>query len=104
MKIFCYRWAAPEQLQERPFVSKAIDIFAFGVIMWELLARRMPYSGQSVGAIVTGKLSGKREEIPSDCPAAFAGIIERCWAQEHLDRPTAAQIAEELMHMEVEVP
>lgn len=97
------RWAAPEQLQERPRISKAVDVFAFGVIMWELIALKIPHSGLNVGSVVSRILSGQREEIPRSCPGPIADIIRSCWAQEPSDRPQTSDLAEDLMRIELVV-
>ncbi|KAL8233283.1 hypothetical protein R6Q57_003061 [Mikania cordata] len=35
-----YRWMAPEVIEHRPYNHKA-DVFSFGIVMWELLAKKV---------------------------------------------------------------
>ena len=37
-------YMAPELLGDAPF-SKAVDVYAFGVVLWELFARKVPFMG-----------------------------------------------------------
>jgi len=36
-------WMAPEQIFGRP-ITVAVDVFAFGAILWELLTAKMPFA------------------------------------------------------------
>ena len=94
-------WAAPEQFEERPKISKAVDIFAFGVVMWECVSLKLPHEGLGLGGVMRRILSGQREEIPSTCPHPIADLIEKCWAQEPGGRPKATYVREELMRIEI---
>ncbi len=37
-------YMAPELLEDRPF-SKAVDVYAFGMVLWEMFARQVPFVG-----------------------------------------------------------
>ena len=39
-----YQWMAPEVIEGRSYTEKA-DVFSYGIILWELLTRRIPYDG-----------------------------------------------------------
>ncbi|AES59821.2 ACT-like tyrosine kinase family protein [Medicago truncatula] len=41
-----YRWMAPEVIEHKPYNQKA-DVFSFGIIIWELLTRKLPYEDLS---------------------------------------------------------
>lgn len=42
--LLCFaRWMAPEVIEHKPYDGKA-DVFSFGVVLWELLTCRVPYS------------------------------------------------------------
>lgn len=95
------RWAAPEQFSDHPHISKSVDIFAFAIVMWELVTLRVPHEGKGLAQVIRSVTTGLREEIPAKTPEAIANLIRRCWAQESEDRPKASAVMEELLNMEM---
>jgi serine/threonine protein kinase len=88
------QWMAPELMSlqgHRDYF--AADVYAFGIILWELAAREPPYVGVDEGTIRAGVKAGERPEIPADCPAEWAALIKACWAQKPADRPRFAALA-----------
>ena len=77
------------ELFGRPKYSEASDVYAYGVVSWELASRAIPYQEvinyEEVRALVK---EGDREAIPSECPQSFAALIEACWAQSSSQRPS----------------
>ncbi len=91
------RWAAPEMLQDRPKIRRAIDIYAFGVVMWELLTLKKPYADLNLGPLIQKVISGERETIPPETAPQIASIITQCWSQYPEDRPRASYVRELLV-------
>ena len=90
-------WMAPELFDDEPKMTTASDIYSFGMVLWELVTRALPYAkapNQMVAARWIEK--GKKEDIPGDCPAELKKIIESCWETLPAKRPTAVQVAERL--------
>jgi tRNA A-37 threonylcarbamoyl transferase component Bud32 len=90
------RWAAPEMLQDRPKISKSIDIYAFGVVMWEILALKRPYAEMNLAPLIQRVTTGGREPMPAETPPLIGDLISLCWAQFPDQRPKAAYVRESL--------
>jgi serine/threonine protein kinase len=102
-------WLAPEVLQEAGGYSTQSDVYAFGIVMWELLTWQLPFSRpgarlnhwEVVRALATGGRPEvpPRGELPGPGAAAFAGLDEyealmrRCWAQAPEERPPFDEVA-----------
>lgn len=88
-------WEAPELFDEAPN-SYATDVYAAGIVLWEIAARRLPYEGKTKTQIMRFVDGGKREAIPEDAPPPFSALITRCWAQLAGDRPTMTDVARDM--------
>jgi serine/threonine protein kinase len=85
-------YAAPEQLDEKLYgkPDRRTDIYQLGMIFYELLCGKLPYSGCSMGAVL-GKILSKEvkpEAISRVNPTLgrYEGIVEKMLAQEKADR------------------
>ncbi|KAF9167943.1 copper transport protein ctr1, partial [Actinomortierella ambigua] len=89
------RWMAPELLTEKPVHSASSDIYAFGMVMWEMASNRTkPFAHQENDTQLAAYVrSGGRETIPDDTPAEFRLWIDRCWDQDPANRPKAIEMA-----------
>ncbi|XP_051966705.1 proto-oncogene serine/threonine-protein kinase mos [Xyrauchen texanus] len=92
---------APELLKGEE-VSPRVDIYSFGITMWQLLTREPPYEGDRqcvLYAVVAYNLRPALTRdvfIPSPLGPACRSLISRCWAGEPSIRPTAHQLLTEL--------
>ncbi|DAZ98728.1 TPA: hypothetical protein N0F65_006760 [Lagenidium giganteum] len=104
------RWTAPELLklgEERilkgtfpPGTScpQAVDIYSFGMVMWELTTGEIPFSEmKSNREIKEYVLSGCRPVMkPGQCNMKWAELMARCWSHNAARRPSAAEIVSTL--------
>jgi len=97
------RWMAPELLSRGGHASKESDVYAFGMILWELASRRIPFEDTEDDIVVGTLLMQKdKEKVPEECERAhpsFAALIAHCW-EERSKRPTIQQAAKELRSLE----
>ncbi len=80
-------YMAPEQARGQP-VDKRIDIWAFGVVLYEMLTGRRPFEGQTLSDTVAAVL---RQEIdwtrlPADTPDDLRRLLRRCLERDPKDR------------------
>ncbi len=88
-------WMAPELFEGNPH-SAAADIYSLGTVLWEIVARGIPFSGKMAVVIIGMVLAGRRETLPENCPKIFERLILACWQANPKQRPTAAQIGDQL--------
>jgi serine/threonine protein kinase len=87
------RYLAPEQLRGEP-VDPRTDIYALGLVLYEMLVGELPFQGDTEMAIALARLSTPpapvRQTRP-DCPSGLARLIMACLALDPADRPPTAQ-------------
>lgn len=99
-------WMAPELLNgSSSLVSEKVDVFSFGIVMWELLTGDEPYADLHYGAIIGGIVSNTlRPPVPESCDPEWRSLMERCWSAEPSERPSFAEIAIQLRNITSKVP
>ncbi|KAM0063554.1 putative protein kinase TKL-Pl-6 family [Helianthus debilis subsp. tardiflorus] len=94
-------WMAPELLNGGSNkVSEKVDVFSFGIVLWEILTREEPYANMHYGAIIGGIVNNTlRPTIPSDCDPDWRRLMEQCWAPDPAVRPSFTEITNQLRVM-----
>ena len=86
-------WMAPELIRHEK-CSQKVDIWSFGIILWELLTRQIPYNnwGQSqvMWEVGNNRIS---TPIPSNCPTQIGAILTSCIDFDAEKRPTFEDIS-----------
>ncbi|XP_034500634.1 mitogen-activated protein kinase kinase kinase 12 isoform X3 [Ailuropoda melanoleuca] len=91
-------WMAPEVIRNEP-VSEKVDIWSFGVVLWELLTGEIPYKDVDSSAIIWGVGSNSLHlPVPSGCPDGFKILLRQCWNSKPRNRPSFRQI---LLHLDI---
>jgi len=86
-------WLAPEVLEDKMFTEKA-DVYAFGVILWEMVARQQFFASEKFMAQLEKKvISGLRPTIPGTCLPEVAELINECWHGNSEARPAFKVVA-----------
>jgi len=91
------QYMAPEQVAGDANVDHRADIYAVGILAYELLTGQPPFVGDSPQAILTGHLVQAPTPLSahrSDVPHALADIVMKCLAKPPADR---WQTADELL-------
>ncbi|XP_010537796.1 PREDICTED: uncharacterized protein LOC104812369 [Tarenaya hassleriana] len=94
-------WMAPELLNgSSNKVSEKVDVFSFGIVLWEILTGEEPYANMHYGAIIGGIVNNTlRPTIPSHCDSEWMELMEECWAPNPVARPSFTEIADRLRVM-----
>ncbi|KAG2497768.1 hypothetical protein HYH03_004040 [Edaphochlamys debaryana] len=93
------RYMAPEHFSGT--MSKATDVFAFGMLLWEMVTGKKPYENMTQGEVIQSVSQGLRPQWPPDCFPHLEYLGKRCIAHNPADRPTFGEIVKELEDMEV---
>jgi hypothetical protein len=92
-------YMAPEQIEGRE-VDARTDIFAFGVVFYEMVAGRRPFAGNSRASIMAAIVAAEPPPLSAlqpRAPAALERLILRCLEKDPEDRwQTARDLAAEL--------
>ncbi|KAH6918311.1 TKL/TKL-ccin protein kinase [Coprinopsis sp. MPI-PUGE-AT-0042] len=98
-------WQAPELWTAHPKYNHKVDVFSCAMVYWEMLqwhapSKKYPWEGMNEHAIY--EQVGAKKHRPSIaglkklwCPE-IVELMERMWAQDHIDRPTMSEVVEEL--------
>ncbi|KAL2325031.1 hypothetical protein Fmac_024089 [Flemingia macrophylla] len=99
-------WMAPELLDGNSCrVSEKVDIFSFGIAMWEILTGEEPYANMHCGAIIGGIVNNTlRPPIPKRCDPEWKKLMEECWCPDPAARPTFTEIKNRLRNMLATLP
>ncbi|MEU6104883.1 serine/threonine-protein kinase [Streptomyces flaveolus] len=84
-------YVAPESAEGRPQTS-AVDIYGAGILLYELVTGRPPFSGGSALEVLHQHLSAEPRR-PSTVPGPLWTVIERCLRKNPDERPSAENLA-----------
>jgi serine/threonine-protein kinase len=93
-------YMAPEQAMADPGIDHRVDIYAVGVMAYELLAGRAPFLGTNPQQVVAGHLSQKPDPLSihrSAVSPALEAVVMRCLEKNPADRwQSAAELLKAL--------
>ncbi|MER2137353.1 MAG: serine/threonine-protein kinase, partial [Arthrobacter sp.] len=84
------QYLAPEQATGQQATGSS-DIYALGVIGYELLAGTRPFSGESQIAIALAQVNDTPPPLPESIPAPVRALIMSMLAKDPADRPADAE-------------
>lgn len=87
------RYMAPEQWNCEPMDART-DIFAFGVVAFNVLTSHRPIHGESPAEIMHACLNGARplaSQFRPDVPPPLDALVARCLAVDKNDRPASME-------------
>ncbi|CAM9793287.1 unnamed protein product, partial [Sphacelaria rigidula] len=78
--------------------SCSSDVYSFGMVVWEVLTRELPWCGEARGQDIYRRvvIKGDRPEIPVRVANDISAVVRACWRAEPETRPKFYQIASTL--------
>jgi serine/threonine protein kinase len=71
------------------------DVWSFGVVVYEIVARKEPHADADQMAIgLQIRDNGITPKIPEDCDPCLRELLEKCWQLDPEQRPTMEQICD----------
>lgn len=86
--LYCvgtFAWAAPEVLLGKSCCTEKVDMYSYGVVLWELCTGESP-TGRQLRPV----------RVPEECPQQVADVIASCLDENPTNRPTARQVVDQL--------
>jgi serine/threonine protein kinase len=82
---------SPEVAKECPY-NKSVDVYSFGILLWELLAAEKPFFGYSANkhmneVVIGGERPRMDKEHTHFWPANLQWLMKRCWGSFPSVRP-----------------
>ena len=92
---------APELHRYEKF-DQSVDVYSFGIILWEMLTHDVPFADKEPMQIVyCVSTKGERPPLPGDVPIPLMKLINACWAEDPKIRPSFHEISNKFLSGEV---
>ena len=86
-------WMAPELLASSSSYNSKIDVYAYGIVLWEIATGQLPYQGlESTQIIAQVMMNDLRPTIPDSMNGLLRDLITACWDRNPDRRPSFDEI------------
>lgn len=91
------QYISPESIRDGKYSEKS-DVYAFGIVMNELISLQRPFHNQKNAVLVMYEVvnSSLRPPVHPSTPVILSDLIKRCWATEPADRPSIKEVIDVL--------
>ncbi len=88
------QYLAPEQASGHA-ATPSTDIYSLGIVAYECLAGKRPFTGESQIAIAMAQINDTPPDLPADVPEPVRNLVMSCLAKDAAGRPgSAAKLAQ----------
>ena len=74
-------------------------LFSFGILMWEIWSRKLPYFDYNCEHLRTAIMNGARPTVPEDDTNDYMQLMKVCWSDKAHCRPTFKEVVLSLEEM-----
>ncbi|KAF0980180.1 hypothetical protein FDP41_013394 [Naegleria fowleri] len=101
------QYKSPEQIllpKRKYLLTSAVDIFAFGIVLYEIFTQRNPWKGTQPKTILEKVANGERPELSPQLVIVpqqleIVELISWCWKQDPSERPNISQVLNALTQL-----
>jgi len=90
------RFIAPENLNNQTLSTKETDIYALGLVYWQIATGKEPTNFTQFTYKWAKGVNIERESIPEGCPKSWEKLILDCWEFDQNKRPSAEDLVKRL--------
>jgi serine/threonine-protein kinase len=93
-------YMAPEQCRETRLVNDKADVYALGIVLYQMLSGRVPFTGSTAGDVMAKQICDeppRLDELVPDLPAAVVAMVHRMLIKDPAARPAMAEVFEKLL-------
>ena len=97
-------WMAPELLQETPDADFVLaDVYAYGIIMWEVFTRKKPFDGLTAPQVAVAVIRNDlRPTLPSvsqmtEAERQYVELLSSCWHRDMTVRPVFLDVMNDIV-------
>ena len=89
-------WMAPELFDNNAY-SNASDVYAYGIVLWEMVSREIPFKGKTFLQIMRSVCDKKeRPPLSLEAPPSLVTLMQLCWKQNKVERLPTKKIITKL--------
>jgi len=93
-------WSAPEILAGQEKYDEKVDIYAFGIVLWEIVSGNIPYKGQDFD--IWTVLKGNRPAVDKAWSRKLVSLMQDCWQADPVKRPIMLEVLTRLTRYTVD--
>ncbi|MEM9069667.1 MAG: protein kinase [Myxococcota bacterium] len=87
------RYMAPERFRDKQVIIPASDLYAFGILLFEMATGKLPFESESMAGYLFHHMETAPPRLSSlvkDCPPELDRLVDELLAKEPSDRPVDA--------------